>query len=297
MAELPDLAYNQSVPANWWDLVPSFTPTRWCYGMGTYGGSWGADTDSTACMANNVYMTILYLRAAGWSFQSIIAVCANYQNESGLDPRNWEVYADINRGFGLPQWTPQRQYQMWAENIWDQNTDPFAPYFYNGWYELYIQASEVFGYPHTQWEKHTTNPNGNPATGSPSYPGYPGLVPDHWYQDSFAEFAAGQIGDASISSDPYDRLDYLTGEYFWNYEQVADYVADYTLAQRRTRARNWYDRMSYRFTDFAGGTVIQPTVPGPDFTAADLRVRMPAWMYKVLYMSSHKQGGLSQYAR
>lgn len=294
MAELPDLAYNQSIPANWWES-DSWTPTRFAYGIDEWGSDWGAGTDSTACMANNVYLITLYLKALGWSFQTIMALVANYHSESGLDPRNWEHPGVTEDGFGLPQWTPQSNYQGWAEDIWEPN-DPFAPYYYNGWYELYIQASEPFGIPHSQWVRHTTDPQGNPATTSDYYPGYPESgPPDQNYTLSFQDWCRGAIPDTyqTVNS----RLDYLTGAFYWNYEQVADYVADYSLPQRRNRARTWYQRMLNRFTDFKGRTVFQPDVPGPDFTMNDIVNHYPGWWWKMLYMASHKQGGLKDYAR
>lgn len=296
MAELPDLAYNQSIPANWWE-TDLWTPTRFAYGVDTWGSDWGAGTDSSACMANNIYLIILYLKALGWSYQSIIATCANYQNESGLDPRNWEHPGVTSDGFGLPQWTPQSQYQHWAEDIWDPNTDPFAPYFYNGWYELYIQASEPFGYPHSQWVPVTSDPNSNPHSGSSYYPGYPPSgAPDQNYTISFKRYCAGDIPSSLVTVT--DRLNYLTGAYYWNYEQVACYTEDWSLSQRRNRAIQWYNRFLPHFGDFAGRTVFQPKeAPGPDFTMNDIRTMYPAWWYKVLYMSSHKQGGLKDYAR
>ena len=296
MAELPDLAYNQSIPANWWE-TDLWTPTRFAYGMNTYGGNWGTGTDTMACMANNVYLITLYLKAVGWSFQSIMATVANYHGESNMDPRKWNSPGDSSDGFGLPFWTPQSQYQGWAENIWDQNTDPFAPYFYNGWYELYIQASEVFDIPHSQWVQHSTDPAGNPATTSQYYPYYPGYAPDHDYRITFSEFAHGIIGDGTVPDTVTDRLNYLTGAFYWDYEQVADYVADYTIGQRRTRAMDWYNRMRYRFNDFAGRQPSKPPVPDPDYTMADIKGIYPPWWYKIFYMASHKQGGWSKYAR
>lgn len=296
MAELPDLAYNQSVPANWWE-TDLWTPTRFCYALDTYGHQgWGADTIASACEANNAYLCLLYFKALGWSFQTICAAVANYQSESKLDPRNWNTAGDIYDGFGLPHWTPQRQYQHWAENIWEP-TDPFAPYYYNGWYELYILASEPFGYPHSQWVKHTTDPNGNPASGSQYYPGYPPSgPPDQNYLVSFLNWCAGDI--PSYLSTVNQRLDYLTGAYYWNYEQVADYTEDYSLPQRRNRARNWYNRFLPYFGDFAGRTVYQPReVPGPDYTMNDIRNIYPPWMYKIFYNATHRQGAWSQYAR
>ena len=295
MAELPDLTYNQSVPVNWW-TTDAWTPTRWCYGMDTYGGGWGADTDDAACCANNVYLITLYLKAVGWSFESIMALCGNYQNESGLDPRDWQSPGNTTRGFGLPQWTPQTKYQGWAEAIWDPLTDPFAPFFYNGWYEMYIQASECVEHPNRSWVKHTDDPHGNPSPGSPTYPDYPGYAPDYNYWLSYPDFARGLI-PVTLPDNPYDRINYLTGAFYWNYERVADFTADYTIYQRRNRARQWYDRMIYRFNNFPGRKPMSPNVPDPDFTVNDIVTKYPAWMYKVFYMSSHKQGGLKDYAR
>lgn len=294
MAELPDLAYNQSIPSNWWES-DLWTPTRFAYGDDVYGQTFGPGTTNDDCEANNAYIIMKYLKALGWSFQTICALLGNYQSESHLDPRNWERQADPTGGFGLPQWTPQSQYQGWGNTIWGQS-DPFAPYYYNGYYELYIQASEVFNYPNNQWKKHTDDPQGNPSSGSSYYPGYPDSgPPDQSYWINFADWCRGRL-PSSISS-VNSRLDYLTGAYYWNYEQVADYVADYSLPQRRNRARSWYQKFLRYYGDFPGRQVVRPTKPDPDYTIADIKARYPAWYYKILYMASHREGAWSQYAR
>lgn len=294
MAELPDLAYNQSIPANWWES-DVWTPTRFAYGDDIWGSSWGAGTNADACMANNAYLIILYLKALGWSYQSIMALLGNYESESHMDPRNWERHGDTTGGFGLPQWTPQTQYQNWAEDIWAAD-DPFAPYYYNGWYELFIQASEPFGYPHRQWTKHSDDPQGNPATTSDYYPGYPESgPPDQNYLVDFDDWCRGNIPTSLTTLN--SRLNYLTGAFYWDYEQVADYVADYSLPQRRNRAVMWYNRFLLHFGDFSGRQISRPAEPGPDFTMNDIKAKYPPWYYKIFYNASHRQGAWSSYAR
>lgn len=267
MQQGPDLAYNQSVPASWW--TTTWRPNQWCYGQSTYGGGWGSGTDSTACMANNVYCTTQYFKAMGWSFQSIMAMCGNIQSESGFDPRNWEVNADPTRGFGLIQWTPASQYFNDARGIWG-SSDGWAPYFYSGWYESYVIAYEVWEIPRRQWVKHRAGQGGNPAPGSGGT--YPGNPPDYDYRLSYEEFAQGVIYDTTVPNVLQDKLDYLTGAFYWDYEQVGDYVADYTLPQRRTRTMNWYNRFVNIFGDFPAKAqlVNPPYKPNEDTTLQDI---------------------------
>ena len=265
MNEGPDLAYNQSVPADWW--LTSWRPSQWCYGLSTYGGGWGAGTDDDACTTNNAYCMCVYLRAQGWGLQSIAAVCGNAMNESGFDPRNWEYDGDINAGFGLVQWTPQRQYQADAEGIWGVN-DGFAPYYYSGWEECFFMASQVWDYPRRKWVPHRKGPGYNPAPGSGGV--YPGSAPDHDYTLSYEEFALGRISDSDISTDAYDRIEYLTGAFYWDFEQVADYIVDNTLYQRRSRAEAFYLRLRNIFPDFKGFVLKNPCDPvDGDTTLAD----------------------------
>lgn len=266
MNDGPDLAYNQSVPADWW--LSSWRPTKWCYGMDTYGGGWGTGTNDAACETNNAYCMCMYLKKQGWCLQSIAAVCGNAQSESGFDPRNWERNADPTGGFGLVQWTPQSQYQSDAAGIWGIG-DGWAPFYYSGWYESYFIASEVWEHPRKQWVPHRKGPGYNPAPGSGGV--YPGDDPDYDYTLSYEEYALGKPSDSDVSSDVYDRLDYLTGAYYWCYEQVGDYKADYTLPQRRNRTENFYHRLRNIFPDFKGFMIKKPSDPvNEDTTLADI---------------------------
>lgn len=267
MQQGPDLAYNQSVPSNWW--TTSWRPTQWCYGQSTYGGGWGTGTDSTACMANNVYCTTQYFMKMGWAFKSIMAMCGNIQSESGFDPRNWEINGDTSRGFGLIQWTPASQYFNDAQGIWG-SSDDWAPYFYSGWYECYVIGYEVWEVPRRQWVKHSQGPGHNPAPGSGGT--YPGNYPDYDYRLSYEEYAKGVIYDTSVPSTTQGALDYLTGAFYWDYEQVGDYVADYTLGQRRTRSLNWYNRFVDIFGDFdAKDQLVNPPYkPNADTTLQEI---------------------------
>ena len=267
MNDPPSQEYNESIPHNWWES-DNWRPTRWAYGLSEYGGTYGLLANDTDCMANNFYLMAVYLKKQGWAFQSIMAVCANAHSESGGDPRNWEVPANAEKGFGLVQWTPQSQYQNDALGIWGAG-DGWSPYYYSGWYETYFIAAEVFDYPRRQWVRHRKGDGYNPAPGSGGV--YPGDYPTQDYMLSYEEFALGKPSDSDVTTDVYSRLNYLTAAFYWDYEQVGDYRADYTLGQRQLRARTWYNRLAPIMGDFRGHFLKQPADPvNEDTTLADV---------------------------
>lgn len=57
---------------------------------------------------NNAYCTYNYLNSKGWSFNAIVAMIANMDRESNINPGIWENLeaGNLNNGFGLVQWTP-----------------------------------------------------------------------------------------------------------------------------------------------------------------------------------------------
>ena len=287
MNDGPSLAYNQSVPADWW--LTSWRPTQWCYGMSTYGGGWGTGTNDDACTTNNAYCMCVYLMKQGWCLQSIAAVCGNAMSESGFDPRNWEEDGNTAKGFGLVQWTPQSQYQSDAQGIWGIN-DGFAPYYYSGWYESFFMASQVWEYPRKKWAKHRKGPGYNPAPGSGGV--YPDDVPDYDYTLTYEEFALGKPSDSDITDDVYDRINYLTGAFYWDFEQVADYIADHTLYQRRSRAESFYLRLRNIFPDFRGFILKDPCdAVDEDTTLADvLQFKNPNATFMALLARKQQRG-------
>ena len=300
MAELPEYSYNTSIPDLWYSYPSTvWLPKRWAYGIGNYGsGNFGTATDLQSpyyfskVAANNVYCITMYLRKYGWAFESIMAVCGNIHNESNFNPGDWEHgVGATNGGFGLVQWTPPNQYITPATTIWGVD-DPFYPYYYNGWYEVYMMASEIFGYPRHQWLQHRAGAGHNPVNLShmaeqPDPPYYAGEYPgERWnisppaydFRYSYERFATGEIYDSTAPRRTWEqRVNYLTEAFYWNYEQVGDYplntttfTADNTLTQRKTRARMWYNRMLPFFTDFKStGNILQPPAPTPDTKLSD----------------------------
>lgn len=300
MPEFYDQSYNNSVPFTWW--TTTWRPTKWAYkkpdspqwGNSNYYTTHATEAEnsagSLACVVNNVYLQVCYLKACGWAFIPILALCGNFQRESNNNPSNWEApyptdwtWAAViaprikpnggNAGFGLAQWTPSAsQYHIPARNTWGDQ-DPWYPVYYNGWYQIYFLASEVFGYPRSQWQKHRAGQGHNPATNSDYYPNYPGLVPQHDFRISYQEYAAGVIGDSSVDPDIIvDNINYMTECFYWDYEQVANYVADYTLAARQSNARAYYNYLEPIFGNFKSevSKVKRPSVPGPNFGLNDI---------------------------
>ena len=288
MAELPDIEYNRSIPNNWYaNGNTAWLPRRWAYGGGRYGSQlsgdvYGFEEDGVTpinwdkCAANNLYCIVKYLKSCGWSFKALMAIAGNIHSESNFNPGQWErldLMGDLSKkGFGLVQWTPPRQYVYPARTEWGLD-DPFVPYYENGWYECYMMACEAFGYPRTQWVKHSAGQGHNPATTSEYYPNYPpGVTPPAYnFRLSFTEFIQAVRYDTSVPDTDMDLLDYLTSAFYWDYEQVADYKKnENSLPQRINRARTWYNRMLPYFGDFPATTIIQPTKPTSSFTINDL---------------------------
>lgn len=305
MAELADIEYNRSVPNMWFQHGTQWLPKRWAYGAGPNGSTIGSSTygydaqgnplNYDTLSTNNAYCLTKYFKSQGWSFEAIMGMCGNMHKESDYQPGYWENLQTGNTslGFGLVQWTGANQYIIPARQIWTVN-DPFAPYFYNGWYECYMIASEVFAVYRDQWVEHQAGAGHNPVNlatqippdeqpDPPYYNGeYPGErlgvpPPAYDFRLSFKQYAEGVIYDQTAPhSTPYERINYLTEAFYWDYEQVGDWPmhgsggADRTLEARKTEARTMYDRLLPYFGNFSHGNIETPTVIGPDFTIKDL---------------------------
>lgn len=302
MQQGPDLAYNQSVPSNWW--TTTWRPNQWCYGQNTYGGNWGSGTDGDACEMNNAYCMTYYFKLAGWSFLSACAVFGNIDREANFDPRKWERYNEPTRGFGLVQWTPMSQYTIPARSVWGDNDDWASLWWASGWYECYMICAEVFEIYRRQWAKHQAGYGHNPvnlhstvpAANQPTPPysngEYPraangtspgGPPPAYDFRLTFEEFVQGLIYDSTAPQDTdYEKLDYLTEAFYWDYEQVGDHClhqpedsfwwgADLTLTRRKGNARLYYDRLKPIVGNFPATTITNPPyLPNADTTLQDI---------------------------
>lgn len=280
-----DAAYNASVPANWWESE-AWRPTKFCYGSGPHGSGDFGVSPATPCQANNAYLITRYFRSQGWAFEAICAMLGNIQNESQLQPGYWENYGSTNLGFGFVQWTPASRYFSGQETEYGTD-DPWAPYYYSGWYECFRVAEEVFGRPR-QWVPVRQGEGFNPSR------------PERDYTLSFEDFAFGLVVPDDVPDTVEGRLDYLTSAFYWCYEQVAVYVDDPSEAQRQTRARTWFNRFEPIFGNFKAAKSLRDpaTKPDPYFTLANLPGRpLPSWLLKAFYNASHQKGEYSQYAR
>lgn len=88
---------------------------------GTYGDYYGSffgesSALTTEQMTVNVAYITKFLRANGWTDNSIAAICGNMQAESSLNPGRWqsEDVGNYNLGYGLVQWTPATKYINWC---------------------------------------------------------------------------------------------------------------------------------------------------------------------------------------
>lgn len=280
--EAHDPVYNASIPANWW-LSDEWRPAKWAYGPGEAGHLDFAESPKTPVFANNAYLMALYFRACGWCMQSVAALCGNVQGEGAFNPGDWENWGNDDRGFGLVQWTPARKYFRYAINKWGEN-DPWAPYYYSGWYECYILALTALHRPAPE-----------PREWSRKRQGDPGPSRDYWL--TMAEWAAGQIpAEAEVPVDDWrERVSYLTSAFLWCYEKPSN--PGQTEIQRITRAQTWYERLTHVLPDFTSRGIKQhPQKPGPFFKMGDIRMIQP-WLLKAFANNNHRTGGFLPYAR
>lgn len=69
-----------------------------------------------------INVKMIWREFRGWTLESVAAMCANFQAESGLNPWRYEkddptTNPDSNKsGFGLAQWTPRNKLIRWAES-------------------------------------------------------------------------------------------------------------------------------------------------------------------------------------
>ncbi len=68
-------------------------------------------------MKTNAQYILSFLRARGWTKQSICGLLGNMEVESTINPGFWEDLKeyDYSKGFGLVQWTPASKYIDWAD--------------------------------------------------------------------------------------------------------------------------------------------------------------------------------------
>lgn len=274
MSNLPqieayDQQYNDAIPADWWES--SWLPTKFAYGSGVYGsGYMVGGNNTTEAQANNAYCIALYLLAQGWQLEAICGMLGNIQSEGMTQPGYWQSnnVGVMTTGFGLVQWTPATKYINWAADTWGAS-DPWAPYYYSGWYECYRIACEcVFGLS-GQW------------------------IATSDFDLSFREFAQG-LG--LIGNDKWDRTEYAASAWLYNYERPANPTG--AESQRRARAHAWMQRFNDLFPDYQEITRLKPTpqIPGPYFGIDDIGGR-PIWWYKVMYMVSRKGSAFSVYSK
>lgn len=166
--------------------------------------------------ANGVYIAAMLLRQ-GWTLNAISAILANMQYESGCNSGIWENLdeGNMNRGFGLTQWTPAQKLFTWAEF---HGIDA---------YDIDTQISRLV-YEMTYTEK--------------DFPEDP--VPQYLYDRHPSMMTREEF--VSSTEDPY----YLAAVFGWNYER-SDKMLNGTEAEkeevrkeRGEAAEVWYTYLS-----------------------------------------------------
>ena len=257
-----DPVYNASIPADWWTDT-QWRPTKFAYGDDPYGsGYFIGSSFPIEIQANNAYCIATYLLAQGWQFEAICGVFGNIESEGLFSPGKWENghLFDTGYGFGLVQWTPATKFVNWAAGIWG-NDDPWNPWYYSGWYECYRLAMEGKYNLSTQWLQTPT------------------------YQFSIQNFVTGA---ALVGNTAIERVEFAASAWLYDYERPGNYSSENV---RRARAILWYNRFASLFPNAAARpvtTLREPQQPGPYFGLSDIKKRLRAWLYKVMYMTSRK---------
>lgn len=270
--EAYDELYNNSIPHNWWES--EWRPTKFAYGSGPMGsGYMVAGANTTEAQMNNAWCILQYLMSQGWAFEAVCAILGNIQSEGQTQPGKWQSdnYGDMSTGFGLVQWTPASKYINWAVGIWT-HADPWAPFYYSGWYECYRIALEFAQRLGGQW------------------------ISTVEYPATAAEFATG-VALERISEEPYQRVSWAVSAFMHDYERPASYGSE---SQRIARAWETYLRFRPLYPDYAITTrklKPNPQMPGPYFKLTNIRSGWPVWWYKVMYMASRKGGHYAIYAK
>lgn len=93
--------------------------------QGTYGTYYTSPTEYLNRAEQKVNAMYIYkaLTAAGWTLNAIAGILGNIEAESTINPGLWEnqtvrdIHAeDIQKGFGLTQWTPYSKYVKWVKD-------------------------------------------------------------------------------------------------------------------------------------------------------------------------------------
>ena len=72
-------------------------------------------------MDNNAIKFYYTMTRLGASYNAILAMLANIEVESNINPGIWESLAPYEGGYGLTQWTPYTKYSDWAGSGWQNN--------------------------------------------------------------------------------------------------------------------------------------------------------------------------------
>lgn len=72
-------------------------------------------------MDNNAIKFYYTMTRLGASYNAILGMLANIQDESTINPGIWEGLEPYGGGYGLVQWTPYTKYSEWAGTSWENN--------------------------------------------------------------------------------------------------------------------------------------------------------------------------------
>ena len=70
---------------------------------------------------DNAVTFYYYMITQGVTYNAILAMLANMESESGINPGIWEGLEPYDGGYGLVQWTPYTKYSQWAGQGWEGN--------------------------------------------------------------------------------------------------------------------------------------------------------------------------------
>lgn len=152
-----------------------------------------------------------YYRASalGASYNAILGMLANIEDESWINPGVWESFIPYGGGYGLVQWTPYTKYSDWAGAGWENNGDKEVEFLkYTVDHQDQSQYIQWFANPAAPDHGYPVNPPISLAEFWASNSD-PKVLADYWvlyYEHPREDLIAGRIAGHQAKVDYYDAL-------------------------------------------------------------------------------------------
>lgn len=160
-------------------------------------------------MDNNAIKFYYRASALGASYNAILGMLANIEDESWINPGVWESFIPYGGGYGLVQWTPYTKYSDWAGAGWENNGDKEVEF-------LKYTVDHQDQSQYIQWFANPAAPDhGYPVNPPITLPEFwasssdPKVLADYWvlyYEHPREDLIAGRIAGHQAKVDYYDNL-------------------------------------------------------------------------------------------